>query len=237
MKEKLNGMGDSRKKLCYNTLNEIAPEGIAMFRNLFSPDSHLMITMTWITDAIFLSMFFVLGCFPVVTAGASFAALYDAAFRSYRREEKHPWQRFFRVFRQNWLQGILPTLVFGAALWGLVKGVVALWNGAVAGSVSWMLFSGGTFLAVTALGVLSILFPMLSRFENSFPVLLKNTLLLGLANLPRTVALGMINALAGFLCVRYVFPLFFLPAVAALLGSVLIEPMFKPFMPQENQEA
>ena len=52
--------------------------------------------------------------------------------------------------------------------------------------------------------------------------------------LPRTVALGMLNAVAILLCVRVVVPLFFLPALAALIGSLLLEPMFKPFMPQET---
>lgn len=47
-----------------------------MFQKLFNPDNPLMITVTQITDCIFLSMFWMLGCFPVVTAGASFAALY-----------------------------------------------------------------------------------------------------------------------------------------------------------------
>ena len=40
-----------------------------------------------------------------------------------------------------------------------------------------------------------------------------------------------------FLCVRYVFPLFFLPALAALIGSLFLEPMFKPYMPQETSES
>ena len=38
-----------------------------MFRNLFNPESPLMVTMTQVTDCIFLSLFFVLGCIPVVT--------------------------------------------------------------------------------------------------------------------------------------------------------------------------
>ena len=38
-----------------------------MFRNLFRPDSGLMITMTQLTDSIFLSLFWILGCMPVVT--------------------------------------------------------------------------------------------------------------------------------------------------------------------------
>jgi hypothetical protein len=40
----------------------------------------------------------------------------------------------------------------------------------------------------------------------------------------------MVNAVSVFLCIRFVFPIFFLPALAALIGTLFIEPMFKPFM-------
>lgn len=205
-----------------------------MFRKLFNPDNALMITMNQVTDCIFLSLFWILGCFPVVTAGASFAALYDSVFRGYRKGEKHPWQRFWNVFRNNWKAGILPTVVFFVIFAALAKGLIALWNGAVAGVVSWIAFSGGTFGGVLVVGILSVLFPVLSRFENSFGGLLKNTVFLAMANLPRTLVLGFLNVAALLVCVRYVFPLFFLPALAALLDSLLIEPMFKPYLPHEN---
>ena len=205
-----------------------------MFRNLLKPDSPLMITMTRITDCIFLSLFWLLCCIPVVTVGASFAALYDASYRTFRKNERNSWQRFFSVFRENWKVGIVPSVVFLAASWGLLKGTIALWNLAVAGTMSWMLFAALAFVAVVLLGMLSILFPVLSRFENSLGALLKNTVFLAMANLPKTAVLGAINAVTVFLCVRLVVPLFFLPALAALFGSFAIEPMFRPFMNDEN---
>ena len=205
-----------------------------MFRKFLNPDNALMITMTQITDCIFLSMFWLLGCIPVVTVGASFAALYDATFRGFRKGDKHCWGRFWQVYRENWKAGILPTAVFLAVLTLVTKALVALWNAAVAGGVSWMLFSGLAFVGVLVLGIVSVLFPMLSRFENPFPVLLKNTVFLAMANLPRTIALGILNAAAGLACAFFVLPLFFLPSLAALVGSVLIEPMFKPYMPSEE---
>lgn len=207
-----------------------------MFKNLFNPDNGLMITMSQITDCIFLSLFWLVGCIPVVTIGASFAALYDASFRSFRKGDKHSWQRFLRVFRDNWKSGIAPTVVFLAAAVLLGKGMIWVWNGAVAGTVSWMVFAFAAILGVLGLGVLSVLFPMLSRFENSLGGLLKNTVLLSFANAPRTLALGMVNAVTVFLCARYVVPLFFLPSLAALVGSLFLEPMFKPYMPKENPE-
>lgn len=205
-----------------------------MFRNLFNPDNALMITMTQITDCVFLSLFFLLGCFPVVTMGASFAALYDSAFRAYRQGDKHSWQRFWKVFRNNWKAGILPTVAFLTVFAILCKLLITAWNSAVAGGLSWMAFSAAAFVGVLVVGILSVLFPMLSRFDNSFGALIKNTVFLSLANLPRTIVLGFLNAAAFLLCVRYIVPLFFLPALAALISTLLIEPMFKPYMPSEN---
>jgi uncharacterized membrane protein YesL len=122
----------------------------------------------------------------------------------------------------------------GTAL--LTKTLVALWNSAVAGSLPWMAFSGCAFVGILLLGILSVLFPVLSRFENSFAGLLKNTVFLAMANLPRTLVLGFLNAAVGLLCAVYVIPLFFLPSLAALIGSLFLEPMFRPFMPEEDTQ-
>ena len=205
-----------------------------MFRRFLNPDNALMITMTQITDCIFLSLFWLLGCIPVVTVGASFAALYDATYRGFRQGEKHCWGRFWQVYKTNWKAALVPTVVFLAAGTLLTKTLIALWNSAVAGQISWMLFSGLAFVGVLAVGILSILFPMASRFENSLSMLLKNTVLLGFANLPRTLALGLLNTITVMLCAVFVIPLFFLPSLAALIGSLMIEPMFRPYQPKED---
>ena len=92
-----------------------------------------------------------------------------------------------------------------------------------------MLFSSIPFLYWFLPAVIGVYFLV--------PRVLKNTVLLGLANLPRTLALGFVNTAAVFLCVRFILPLFFLPALAALLGSLFLEPMFKPYMPAEEPES
>ena len=207
-----------------------------MFRKFLNPDNALMITMIQITDCIFLSIFWLLGCIPVVTIGTSFAALYDATYRGFRQGDKHCWGRFLQVYRDNWKAGILPAVIFLAAATALSKILIGLWNTAVAGNLSWMVFSAAAFAGILAVGILSVLFPMLSRFENSFPALLKNTLFLAMANLPRTLALGLLNSVTVLLCAVYVLPLFFMPSLAALIGSLFLEPMFKPFMPEEDSE-
>ena len=69
-----------------------------MFRNILRPDSALMITMNQITDCIFLSLFWILGCIPVITVGVSTAALYDSVYHTFRKGEKNSWQRFLRSY-------------------------------------------------------------------------------------------------------------------------------------------
>lgn len=204
-----------------------------MLRNLFNPDSDLMIVMGQITDILLLSMFWILGCLPLITLGGVSAALYDAMARGLRRGERHTWGRFFSCFRENWKAGILPSLVAWAVFGALLLAERGLWNAAATQGISWMVFAGGTVVVVLGLGILSVLFPVLSRFRNSFGGLLKNTVFLALANLPRTLALGILYAATVYLCGRYILPLFLLPALASLAGSLFLEPMFRPYMAEE----
>lgn len=208
-----------------------------MFKNLFNPDNPLMITMTQVTDCIFLSLFWLLCSFPLVTIGASSAALYDAVYYGFRQGDKHPWSRFFRSFKSNLKSGILPGIIylviFGFGAWALIQ----VWNAVAWEKVNIAAFSAAALVVMLLLGILSIIFPMLSRFNNSLWALLRNSLLLGLLHLPRTLGLGLVNGLSILLCARFIFPLFFLPALASLIDTLFLEPMFKPYMGEEEAPA
>ena len=206
-----------------------------MFRNILRPDSPLMITMTQITDCIFLSIFWLLGCIPVLTAGVSAAALYDAVYHGFRKGEKHSWQRFFHAYKQNLKSGLLPGVIFLLAAALLTRLGILVWNQAVYGNISWGVFAAAAFFLLVLLGLGSILFPLLSRFETGMAQLFSNAVRLGLANLPLTLGLALVNAAVIFLCVQYIAPLFFLPALGALLSTLFIEPMLRPYMPKEDE--
>lgn len=203
-----------------------------MFRRLFNPDNELMRIMTWITDCIFLSLFWLLACIPVVTIGAATAALYDAAYYAYRRQEKNSWQRFGRSLLRNLKSSLVPSVLALAILLLAAKGLIHVWNGAVA-SGQWIGFAAAAFAGLVLLGILSIIFPLLSRFENSFGQLLSNSVRLGLGNLPRTIGLGIVAALMIWLCLWFVVPIFLLPCLAAVVSSIFIEPMLRPYLPED----
>lgn len=208
-----------------------------MFRNLFRPDSNLMITMNWITDCIFFSLFWLMGSFLLIPFGGVSAALYDATFRTYRGNEQHGWSRFLKVFRSNWKAGILPGVVYLTLFFGTFWLMIQVWNAAVYGQISWALFSAAAILALVVLGTLNVMFPLLSRFENTMSGLLRNTVLLALSNLPQTLAVGFISAAGVLLSIRFIFPLFIMPCLCTLISTLFLEPMFKPFMNTETDAA
>ena len=204
-----------------------------MFQRLFDPENDFMIFLSQITDLIVLSFFWILSCLLVVTAGPGTAALYDAVFHGLRKQDLHSWERFLHSFRLNFKSGCLAAIpVVGGFLLGL-DGVLRLFRGAYNGQISWAVFSAGLFLLFLLIGILSIVFPLLSRFETSLPRLFSNALRLGMAHLPRTLLLAALNCVIFYLCARFVVPLFLLPALGMLLGSFLIEPMLRPFLPED----
>ena len=206
-----------------------------MFRNILRPDSPLMITMNQITDCIFLSLFWLLGCFPVITAGVSTAAMYDAVYHAFRKGEKHSWQRFAHAFRQNLKPGLVPGVIFLILTAVLVRVGILAWNQAVYGNLSWGVFAALAFFLLVLLGFGSIVFPLLSRFETGTVQLFSNAFRLGFANLPLSLGLALVNAAVIFFCTRYIVPLTFLPALGALLSTLFIEPMLRPYMPREDE--
>ena len=208
-----------------------------MFRNLIRPGSNLMVTMTWVTDCIFFSLFWLFGSFFLITLGGTSAALYDAAYRTFRKNEEHGWIRFFKTFKTNWKAGILPSIIYLVIFFSTAWLMIQVWNAAVYEQISWMLFSAAAFLAMLILGMLNVMFPMLSRFENNLASLLRNTVFLSMANLPRTLAVGLVSAISVLLSIRYIYPLFFVPCLCSLISSLFLEPMFKPYMTEDTDAA
>ena len=176
-------------------------------------------------DLLLLSMLWVLCAAPLVTAGAATAALYDAAVRRFHRREQDELPRFFAVLRRELKASLLPTLLCGSILAGLLALLrrLAAPAGPVAGSAA-------AVLLLFSLGLCALVFPLLSRFSASPGKLMVNALRLALGHLPRTAALAAGSAAGLWLTLRFaLLPLFLLPALWALYASVLLEPVFRTY--------
>ncbi|MDE7218741.1 MAG: DUF624 domain-containing protein [Oscillospiraceae bacterium] len=173
---------------------------------------------------------------PAVTIGAASAALYDAAVHGIRRDEPGAYLRFFRTFRRELKTGCPATLLWGAVI------SVLIWGGSLIGRT---IQEPGPVLAATAvfvallffaLGVVSWMFPLLSRFEFSFGGLNRTARQFFIVHLPSSLLLVLLLAGSAWVCVRFLFPVCFLPCAEALAASLPIERAFQKHMPSKEGE-
>ena len=207
-----------------------------MFNKLMDSDNGLVITMNWITDCLFLSMLWLLLSVFVIPFGPATAALYDAAVHTFRMGEKVVYRRFFKSLKRNLKTGIpagLIALAVGAAgfkIWNLIGAM------AVESQLGYALLWGFFVVFLIVLGMLSFLFPLLSRIETDLPRLFGNCVLMCMANLPKTVALSLLSAVTIWICAWLWWPVIFVPCLSAVTASFFIEPVFAPFLPSEPGE-
>lgn len=204
--------------------------------NLFRPEALLWRWCSRILDMMVLSVCWVLCSVPVVTMGAASTALYDAAVHGIRRDEPGAYTRFFRTFRRELKPATLATVLWGAPL------AVVLWSGQYIGTriqaPAPALAAAAVFvlLLVFLLGTVSWLFPLLSRFTFSFRDLNRTAGQFFIVHMPVSVLLAALLAVSAWVCLRFLFPLCFLPCAEALLASFPVERAFRKHMPPESTE-
>ncbi len=187
-------------------------------------------------DLILLNVLWVIFSLPVVTAGASAAALYSVMLKIVANEEGYIVRGFWEAFKSNFKQSTviwLILLVAGAAL-GADFVIVSGFTGAPA-RVGMALLGAAVFLYLTEL---IFVFPLIARFENTTLEMMKNAVVIPLARLKFMVPVILLTAASLILT--------FLNQVTIMAGAViwsviggallafansfLIREMFKPFV-------
>ena len=210
---------------------------------LFSLDSPFMRAMSRVADLMILNLLFLITSIPLVTIGAGLAALYTVIFRMGTDQEGGVFKGYFRAFQENFKQAtgmwlilalIMGSALFNAALFYTMGGLLHL---------IWIIAAA---LLVLAVFTFSYAFPLMSQFESPNRQVFKNSLILSLAFLPRSLIMAALNALPAalllthmevFLHVGFIwFTLYF--ATAAYLNSRLLQKVLKPFYEkgQENSQ-
>ena len=160
---------------------------------MFQPDSFLIRFLTKVCDLLFLNIMFVLSCATVVFSGAAVTSLYAMMLKMMRGRDCAPLKDFLRALRENFLPSFPATLLLFVDVT-----LLALLHTALYAETLLMppaLFILLTVIAVFLTALLSWLFPLLARFENTFPNHLSNAARLAVANLPVTFFLTAVNLL------------------------------------------
>lgn len=202
----------------------------------FDPKNDLWRTVSVITDVCGLSFLWVLTSLPIVTIGPATAALYFAVVRYVRRREDGAFAAFFRSLRLNLRQGVLATLAVLLPAFLLQLGWRVCRAAAASTPYGYAVLAGYSLLMVLPLGVVLYLFPLLGRFTFSLGDLFRTAARLTLAHLPTTVILAALVTAAAMLCLQFVLPLFFLPALAVWVSSLWLEKIFRRYAPELDVE-
>jgi len=151
-----------------------------MFKSLFDPDSAFGRAMETVLQLVVLNVLWLVCSLPIVTVGASGAALYGVLFKMVEDKDTRVARQFFAAFRENAKRA--------TGVWLILLGVIALcvfdlYFAKLMNSFLWKL---AAVLGLQIVGLIcTFLFPLLARYENSWRNQLRNALLLGVANLPR----------------------------------------------------
>lgn len=195
----------------------------------FSRDNWLWSPFSWVADMVILSCLWVLCSVPLFTIGASTAALYDCTARCVRGGDEKMFARFFRTFRRELMQSVPTILLWSIVIIGGYAAISTYGNSVTVTSTSTAITTGLLLLLTVVVGIAAWVFPLLSRFTFSVVQLNVTAAKLALIHLPRTMALGISTVFAGFLCLQFIAPLFFLPGILALLWTLLLESVFRKY--------
>ena len=203
-----------------------------MLNRIFDMDNPLMRALGAICDLLVLNLLTALCALPVVTLGASFAALYDVLLRIVRREDSGVVKGFFRALRGNLKAGVPMGLLF------LLAGAVLFVDYNLAAALAPMLRVAVVSAALIVGAVAPYAFALLARYENTLAQTLKNAATLSVAYFPRTLGLLVFTVALWLLCLQFftiALPvlLMFGLSLPAYIGALLFDPVFQKL---ENKE-
>lgn len=206
---------------------------------IFNLDSPLMQVLNKITDLIWLNILTMVCCMPVITAGAALTAQHYVVLKMVRNQEGYIARSFFKSFKTNFRQA--------TCIWLIILAFILMFAGDLyIFTYSEMEFPQILVILVCAAAIILSLvgvyiFPVLARFDNNIKNTIKNSFIIAIISLPRTIAMILVTALPVILL--YV-SLRLLP-ISALLGfsgpaylcALLYNSVFKKFEPGDEDEA
>ena len=162
---------------------------------IFKPDGVVYEAITKFTNMVLLSLCWLVFSIPIVTIGASTAALYSVCFKMLKYEDGHICRQFFSYFKSNFKQATLSWLILLPI--GLVIAYfiyLYFWGmPSVEGAADF--FAIGILIAAAVYVItLTYVFACAARYENTPFQTVKNGLFIGLRFIGRTFILLLITA-------------------------------------------
>lgn len=206
---------------------------------IFHPESKLVRFMTLVTNLVCLNALWIIGCIPVITAGASTAAMYSVLFRYLTGKDDAVWKPFWRAFGESfrqvtpfWVMHLLVSLAFGAGVLYMTLDV-EMWVRIVFGAMLLIYAAAGVYC-----------YPIFARFNTTWRAVLLNSFALTFRHLLSSLSMAIISALPlGLLLLA---PEIFWKtilvwtlvgfSILAYLNAKILLPIFRQYEDKEDEE-
>ena len=204
---------------------------------LFNLDSPVFSFLNKAADLIWLNILTFICCIPVVTIGASMTALNYVVLKMVRNEEGYITRSYFKSFKQNFKQATVIWLILLAVIM-VLAGDFYILRYALLEFPTWIKVA---LLAVVVLFLISSmhLFPALAKFDNTIKNTFKNSFLMGILSLPKTILMIFCWAapVVVGLTLYQIMPLVFAFGISlpAYMCALLYNKTFKRFEPEDVQ--
>lgn len=186
-----------------------------------------------IFDLALVSIYWLMGCLPIITIGASFCALYAAVTKSVRQDRGSISAQFWHAYKKNLVPSIPLTLIYGAVLFILLLniGILRAKTSGLSGLFFMMLYA---FLILIFIVSACYAFPALSRFKMPSGWFVKLSFYMTVKHLPLSFIL--LVMLAGSYMALLAQPALFLilPGAVSCVSSCILEPLLNQHMPEEE---
>lgn len=166
-------------------------------KKLFCSDGPLVRFFSKVRDLVLLSLCWFVCCLPVITVGASTAAMCCVAFRLHRGEEESVLKGFFKAFAAKFKLGTLCwiSLAAAAAVFYCIPNLAAMFGVQllIAGAVA-LTFA----LYLLTWLVLACIFPLTAYFDNTLKKTVKNALFIAVRHRKQSVGSALFLAIPLF---------------------------------------
>lgn len=186
-----------------------------------------------ITNLIQFFLYVLMDAVCMIPAGPAMAAIYYVNVKVIRRERGYALREYFHAYRINFKVGAISGAILGAVAtllsFDFQYAYAAIQAEEKIGNV---LLIGSLSICMIVLGMVLMMFPVLSRFAMGVKQLFKSSLYIAFRHLPYTLLVFVIVALSALALYIVVPAIFIIPSLCALLCSFPIERVLKKYMPK-----
>lgn len=188
---------------------------------IFDYDSGFMRTVTVLSRLTLLNMLWLISCIPVITAGASTAAMHYSAFQL-RDGDIHVFQNFKKGIALHWKRSSIIWIFQAALTAAFIVLSIIIYHSDIP--------SGTVLIAVAGLAFLTMILvslwvdPVMIQFAGTLREILFNAFVFAFMYAPLTLIVAAFYIAAGFLAVRYLLArgFFILVGPALIVYATLI---------------